>query len=175
MFPMKQFISVQTRSGREFRFEIADYRVCAETTPAAVEAIAAQIVKNKYRFCQWDRDHPEVDVESEILEVVIAWLQHCVDRDKRANADRRSGSTECTVGRSPWNYADSVTFSFSVSKPATQSPLPIKIVWGVYDNAGGLVKELPYSEEAKARELARELTEEKQSEHFVQKMKRTGE
>src|ERR1017187_965885 len=57
---LNKTVSAKTRSGRKFRFDISDYAITIETHAWELEAIANQIVSDKYRACEWDRNHPQI-------------------------------------------------------------------------------------------------------------------
>jgi hypothetical protein len=172
MSPVNQFIDVQTKSGRRFRFNITDYAVSADTTRAQVDAIAAKIVADKYRCCQWDKDHPTVNVEAEMLQEVTTLLLHLVDRMKKYEASHKAGSTGFDPVRFMLEHSESVTTSLHPSARGRQAPARSKVLWGVYDDSGQLVATFGYADEKKAKDLAAELTEQKRSPHFVQQVKR---
>lgn len=37
-------------------------------------AQAKQIFREKYRYCEWDKNHPEVDVEKEIIDNLVSFI-----------------------------------------------------------------------------------------------------
>jgi hypothetical protein len=64
-------VEIVTPSGRKFRYELTDYPVSASTTPEQALTQAKLIFREKYRYCEWDRNHPYVDVEREIIAKLV--------------------------------------------------------------------------------------------------------
>ena len=89
-FPWQRTIEVKTRSGRKFRFDVTEYWVFADTTPGQVKHLAERIVAEKYRFCKWDRGHPRVNAQAEILEAVRRCFLKLIKWMKQAQVSRQS-------------------------------------------------------------------------------------
>src|SRR5262245_12942317 len=60
-------VKIATPSGREFQYEISQYTISPGLTPDGALALARRIFRDKYRYSEWDRQHPHVDVEQEIV------------------------------------------------------------------------------------------------------------
>jgi hypothetical protein len=74
----KRWIRIKTPSGRIFRYELSEFPISADTTGNQVAALAASIVSTKYRYCQWDKEHPDANVEREIAEGIKTQIMQFV-------------------------------------------------------------------------------------------------
>jgi ribosomal protein S15P/S13E len=165
----KRFISVRTKSGRRFRFDITDFHVSTDMTPAQLAALAAKIVAEKHRFCEWDRDHPTVNVGQEMQQAVAELLSYLVERVKRMSAD--DGTRESALERFLHEHALSETIGLNQSRRQRESPPRVRLMWGVYDNSGHVIETFAYADKSKATELAAKLTQDKRLTHYVQPVK----
>src|SRR5437762_2555380 len=73
-------VDVKLRSGRRFRYNFSDYRFGPNLTPDQARLLAERIAREKYRDCDWDRNHPRVAAEAEIAEAVYELILEAVDR-----------------------------------------------------------------------------------------------
>ena len=63
-------------SGRRFTYEMEPYDFGVTKTKAEAELLAEKVIVKKYRYCQWDREHPKDNQELEIyLALVALFLQ----------------------------------------------------------------------------------------------------
>lgn len=69
-----------TPSGRRFKYEFSEYPIRVGTTPEQALALARRIFSEKYRYSEWDRRHPDVDVEQEIVFGLICLILHVAAR-----------------------------------------------------------------------------------------------
>lgn len=76
-----RFVEITTVSGRSFRFNISDYLIFSCKSRPEIAQLASQIVSEKYRYCEWDREHPTVNAESEILEALIDRLWNLINTE----------------------------------------------------------------------------------------------
>ncbi len=83
---LERHIEVNTPSGRQFKYELSEYPVRAGMTPEAALAMARRIFREKYRYTEWDRKHPQVDVEKEITTELVARILRLSEAVQRMNA-----------------------------------------------------------------------------------------
>ena len=69
-------------SGRIFRYQMKGYPFRADATESQIHALVCGIIKEKYKYCQWDREHPQTNQEVEIFDAIKKWML-----DKIATAD----------------------------------------------------------------------------------------
>ena len=65
-------------SGRKFRYKMTDYPFKATATEAEIDGVVCQLIKDKYKYCQWDREHPKTNQELEIYEAIRKWMLEMV-------------------------------------------------------------------------------------------------
>jgi hypothetical protein len=61
-------------SGRKFRYQLRDYHFRVDASEADLDRLACQIIKDKYRYCDWDQNHPRSNSEVEIFDAVKKWM-----------------------------------------------------------------------------------------------------
>jgi hypothetical protein len=71
-------IEVTLRSGRRFRYDLSDYRFGPELTEMQARILAEQIAAEKYKYAEWDRDHPRVLAEAEIADSLYGMIMKAV-------------------------------------------------------------------------------------------------
>jgi len=64
------FVKFKLRSGRKFRYKMTDYPFAANASPIEIDLLVCQIIKDKYRYCQWDREHAKDNQEVEIFDAI---------------------------------------------------------------------------------------------------------
>jgi hypothetical protein len=123
-------IGCNLRSGRKFRYQLDGYPFRVNATVAEIDMIVCQIIKDKYRYCQWDRDHPNTDQEAEIYDLIRAWMLSEVARAQ----------------------------AFKAKYKAT-SPREVRLFafWSLLDSAGSVVAEFPYNQQTAAEQRLQEL------------------
>lgn len=67
-------IECELASGRKFRYQLQDYPFRVDASESELDALACQIIKDKYRYCEWDRNHPKSSSEVEIFDAVKKWM-----------------------------------------------------------------------------------------------------
>lgn len=80
-------IDCKTRSGRKFRFDVSAYGITVDTPAWRLCQLAEQIVAEKYRECKWDREHPTVNSQAEVLEAVTQEIGRYVEFLKHERRD----------------------------------------------------------------------------------------
>lgn len=73
-------IEGKTLSGRPYKYEFRSYAIRLGLTPNAALRLATRIVKAKYRVSEWDRRHPKIDVELELVFVFTSIILGVVAR-----------------------------------------------------------------------------------------------
>ena len=69
-------ISVKTPSGRMFKYNVSHVDRNAIRCARSAVGLATRVFNEKYKRCEWDRSHPKVDVEHEIvLELANSFLR----------------------------------------------------------------------------------------------------
>jgi len=61
-------------SGRHFDYQLEDYPFRVNATEADIDALVCRIIQDKYRYCQWDREHPKTNQEVEIFDAIKKWM-----------------------------------------------------------------------------------------------------
>jgi hypothetical protein len=169
-FLPERIVCITTRSGRKFRFDVTEYRVFPDSTTAEVDRLAHQIFAEKYRSCEWDRKHPNVNVQAEIFQEVVEFLSNLVEKQKQHRAKRLSQGKEPTVG--PLKPSLTVTFSTNKARSKMRQAVPrTRMVWGVFDHSLKLIERFDYPCRREAEEFAAHLTSQKRILHFVQGVK----
>src|SRR5208283_5425245 len=70
-------------SGRKFRYQMNDYPFRIDATELEIDKLVTRIIMDKYRYCQWDRDHPQTNQEVEIFDAMKTWmLNHVANAQK---------------------------------------------------------------------------------------------
>jgi hypothetical protein len=168
-------ICVRTKSGRKFRFDITDYHLSADTSRAQIESIARQFMAEKYRTCKWDRDHPYVNVQQEMLESAIDLLVGLVEQMKKCQASSQTSPQVFDPVRFLRQHMTSESISSSPSRQLKGPTRRTIVVWAVHDSSNRLIATFKYSQQKEARELAERLTKEERSLHYVQPVKQASE
>src|SRR5262245_8186872 len=92
---MSQYDDIEftLRSGRTFRYQMRDYPFRVFATEAELDELCCQIIKDKYRYCAWDREHPKTDAEVEIYDAIREWMMEEVAKahQLRAEMDAHEG------------------------------------------------------------------------------------
>lgn len=155
-------VSITTRSGRTFRFDISEYRIVPSSTKAEIDQLAARIVAEKYRYCEWDKNHPRVNVQAEISAELVDYLTNLVQTMKQYEAKGTSEGEES----SPRFFSPLV--HTTIRYPKRRSQERMKSVWAVFDNSGEVVATFEFSCRKDADSLAAKLSKEKGTLHYVQ-------
>ena len=71
-------ITGKMKSGRKFRYKIGKFlrELKLGHTKKEVEALARDALDEKYKFCQWDLNHPDVPSDREIYGVLVKEFSH---------------------------------------------------------------------------------------------------
>jgi hypothetical protein len=69
-----EHLECNLKSGRIFRYQFHEYPFGPDTTPEQADALARKVVADKYKNCQWDRAHPHVDSEEDIVSTITAFI-----------------------------------------------------------------------------------------------------
>lgn len=85
-----RWIQVRTISGREFKYQLSDYPISSATTPEQARKQAELIIREKYRYCEWDRDHPQVDAECVIFNSLVGLILGIASKIRDAESRRPS-------------------------------------------------------------------------------------
>jgi hypothetical protein len=66
-------IEVLLNSGRRFRYRIGPFlrRVTADQADHHVESLVRETMAEKFKTCEWDRNHPLVHSEDEIRRILM--------------------------------------------------------------------------------------------------------
>lgn len=80
-------IECKLKSGRVFRYDLTDYPFRVDASEAEIDDLACQIIKDKYRYCEWDREHPRSNTELEIFNVIKAWMLAEVAKGRQLRAE----------------------------------------------------------------------------------------
>jgi hypothetical protein len=86
-----RFIEVKTPSGRRFRYELSRYPIRQGFTNKDALDLARKIYWDKYKNCEWDRKHPRVDVEKEIIAALQKSILNVVGTLRRVEARKPRG------------------------------------------------------------------------------------
>jgi hypothetical protein len=78
-------------SGRQFRYQMADYPFRVDATGAEIDALVCRIIRDKYRYCQWDREHPQTNQEVEIFDAIKEWILDKVAKAVQLQAEAKAG------------------------------------------------------------------------------------
>ena len=91
------WISATTADGRKFRYKLGDFlkQISAESLEPDLLNLADQAIDEKYKYCQWDREHPSVDADGVIRETVLGVFRDYVRLIKASAAVEEATSTEC--------------------------------------------------------------------------------
>ena len=84
-------IECKLPSGRMFKYNMEDYPFRPFSTPEQIDALCCELIKAKYRYCDWDRAHPKTNAEVEIFDTVKAWMLGWVARAQRVQAEAEAG------------------------------------------------------------------------------------
>jgi hypothetical protein len=91
-------IEFSLASGRKFRYQMRDYPFRVFASEAELDALCCKIIKDKYRYCEWDRAHPKTNSEVEIFDAVKKWMLVQV-----ANAHELQAEFDAAAGAQPEN------------------------------------------------------------------------
>lgn len=72
--PGPRHVQITTLSGRVFKYAFTDYPIGPDETPESAMATAKRVFREKYRYCEWDQTHPNVDVEGEIVKRIVNFV-----------------------------------------------------------------------------------------------------
>lgn len=92
-----QSINRTLPSGRQFRYQVCDYSYRVNATESEIDQLATQIIKDKYRYCNWDRLHPHTDQEAEIFDDLKALMLGNVSRAQELKRQLEDGTAEKTI------------------------------------------------------------------------------
>ncbi len=84
----KRHVEMKTPSGRTFRYELSEFPISSSVTPEGALTQAKRIFREKYRYCEWDRNHPEVNVEQEMLTKIVNFILSEAQSIRRAEAKK---------------------------------------------------------------------------------------
>jgi hypothetical protein len=82
-----QHVTVKTRSGRTFRYELSKYRFGPDLRPAKARSLALSIAHEKYRAADWDSRHSQKQAIEEIGDSLYDIIIECVG-NMRANPSK---------------------------------------------------------------------------------------
>jgi hypothetical protein len=80
-------VEFKLRSGRKFRYQMRDYPFKVDASERELDALVCRIVKDKYRYCQWDREHPNTNQEVEIFDAIKEWMMSEVAKARLVRAE----------------------------------------------------------------------------------------
>jgi hypothetical protein len=80
-------IECDLASGRKFRYQLQDYPFRVDSSEVELDQLACQIIKDKYRYCEWDRNHPKSNSEVEIFDAVKQWMVAWVTKAQQMRAE----------------------------------------------------------------------------------------
>ncbi len=55
-----------------------DYPFPVFASDDELDALCCQIIKDKYRYCEWGREHPKSNAEVEIFDTLKKWMKDWV-------------------------------------------------------------------------------------------------
>ena len=84
----KRHVGFETPSGRHFRYELSEFPISSTITPIGAETLARRIFREKYVYCEWDRNHPAVDVEREMIDKIVRFILSRAQDIRRADERR---------------------------------------------------------------------------------------
>jgi hypothetical protein len=67
-------VEFKLRSGRTFRYQMKDHPFRVDASEAEIDALVCRIIREKYRYCEWDREHPHTNTEAEIFDAIKTWM-----------------------------------------------------------------------------------------------------
>jgi hypothetical protein len=73
-------------SGRKFRYSLKDYPFSVTASEAELDALCCQVIKDKYRYCEWDRNHPKNNSEVEIFDAIKKWMVELLAEARKLQA-----------------------------------------------------------------------------------------
>src|SRR5262245_8809840 len=94
---ISRHIEFRTPTGRKFKYELSGHPVSRHTTLAGAQVLARQIFREKYRYCEWDRKHPHVDVETEITEKIVESILRIAEAMRKKEAHERENAPKSRV------------------------------------------------------------------------------
>jgi hypothetical protein len=80
-------IEFKLKSGRKFRYQMRNYPFKVDASEWELDALACRIIKDKYRYCQWDREHPKTNQEVEIFDAIKEWMLSEVAKARLVRAE----------------------------------------------------------------------------------------
>jgi hypothetical protein len=91
--PSGKWLSVETikfvlPSGRIVRYQMSNYPFHVDSTEAEIDALASRVIRDKYRECEWDRDHPESDSKVEIFDALKRSILKTIALARKAQAEK---------------------------------------------------------------------------------------
>jgi hypothetical protein len=84
----RRHVEMKTPSGRTFRYELSEFPISSSIMLEEAETLARRIFREKYRYCEWDRSHPEVDVEQEMIDKIVRFILSEAQAIRRAEVRR---------------------------------------------------------------------------------------
>jgi hypothetical protein len=91
-------VEFKLRSGRKFRYQMEDYPFRVDASEAEIDALVCGIIRDKYRYCEWDRAHPYTNTEAEIFDAIKEWMLGQVAEAQRLRDDP-SASIPILIGK----------------------------------------------------------------------------
>ncbi len=79
-------VEIKTPSGRTYKYELSTIRISPAMTRNMAMSQARWIFGEKYRYSDWDRRHPEVDVAKEMIESLTDFILHSSRKVERYQA-----------------------------------------------------------------------------------------
>jgi hypothetical protein len=70
-------------AGRRFRYKMKDYPFQVDWKEWEIDTLVTQIIRDKFKYSQWDREHPRTNTEAEIYEGIKQWIYGEIAKVKR--------------------------------------------------------------------------------------------
>lgn len=69
-------------------YELSEFPISSSITSTGAETLARRIFREKYVYCEWDRTHPTIDVEREMIDKLVRFILIQAQDIRRADARR---------------------------------------------------------------------------------------
>lgn len=137
-------------SGRKFRYKLEDYPLRVGASETEIEALCSRIIKDKYRYCEWDRNHPRTNTEVEIFDALKTWMLAKVAKAQKQMAEARPDRYR--IAEKPRVFAS----------------------WGIFSGEQ-LMEEFPYKNRAEAERRLQQLHSQMPGSYQLRQLARTQE
>jgi hypothetical protein len=87
-------IEFKLTCGREFRYQMQDYPFPLFASDAELDAICCRIIRDKYRYCEWDRAHPKTNTEAETYDAILKWMKEEVTFSGEIQSEMEAAKAE---------------------------------------------------------------------------------